>query len=328
MDIQKDDYLVVNYEGKKKALVQVIKRQGNNYTAVIADESMADEDTRVELVFGATDVIANVGKTIRDEKLSIAGVKLQPWRHCKKVNPWGTVHVYRDMPDNEERVLMGALKRVGRQIVELGLADHLPIDIHVRPPRGKWAGFYKPNAGDKPDVMTLHPAALKGSLEADYVVWHEDGHRIWTRFMTQKMRARWIKLYHSSVTLGEYDHKEIEALRRRFESAGLSVFDFREILEGEEELELFDEITSWIIGWNGLTMIHLDTLASANSADVVAIWPTRTLNQMDKTLMISEYGKTNAEEFFAEAWSFYFTKQDLPDDIKKWVEKTLKSIKS
>lgn len=327
MKIERGDYCVAQVE-KHKLLVKIKETGTKQLVGVLANQTMATAATEVHLPLKPDEIIANLGDNPFLGR--VYGIKTPPWLSYKDVEPWGRVHFFRDMPKKERKALINTLKDVGKEVVDLGLGSSLPIEIHVRPREGAVAGMFTTGRGaDNTDLITYHPREFGGDLDMPYVIWHEDGHRIWYRLLDDETRAKWVKLYHSTVLLEGHAASDIADLYTEFNGSGQSIMDFYNA-QDEENGAAFWAVITWILDWHSLKLPNLQLLLNEFPTDLAKLWPERELEAMDKELVISEYAKKSPEEFMAEAWAFYFSgrKDQLSERIINAVEATLAAAQS
>lgn len=322
MRIEKDDFLIVTTgDTGKNVLVQCVAYDSkeSEYVGVIDDKFRAHKETQSITRFTPGDVVANLGPA------PVLGnaykVKVEPFRSAFNMKPWGTVYLFRDMSESETLVLKRGLQEVGKWIVDQKLDRELPLEIHVKPPRGRYAGFYSsPRGEDAVPVITLQPKAMENMR---YVLLHEYAHHIWFRMLPPRMHARWVQLYHKCISLSPVLDAQVATLLSDFKSAHMTLREFRSELGDDKEGALFDEVMGYISSYHNLTQRHLQLLLD-ESFPIDDFWPRTALELQEMDLTISEYAQKSPEEYWPEAVAFTLSKMPVPEFIKEEVKAGLR----
>ncbi len=215
----------------------------------------------------------------------------------------------------------GIVKKVHEQ-------EHEALVIHIRPRKGKMLGFFKKSRSGA-DIICLR--IDDDSLQTDmlpYIVWHEVGHLIYSRFFNEDRKSTWIKLYHDSLSLMDFTLKDCLKLLERFESAEFELASLSEIQKklqesGEDSnFILFKNILRHIKKTHSLTPGDIDTLR-ATGHSIRDFWPTTGIQVSEMQLVVSDYATKSVQEFWCESLSFYMTGKELPKNIRKSVKSTL-----
>lgn len=248
-----------------------------------------------------------------------------------KVHPiWGDVHFFRRKDEEELNVLKAGLGKIGKALEKRGLLGFLPIEIDVRPPKGKYAGTYKfrpSKTEDVVDVMTLRFKDADSKV-MPYVIAHEAGHGVWFRLVPKSMQIRWMRLYHSYLNLTEITEQDLEEVRANFMAEPMPLKAYAKSLE-EPFNDVFKKAMEWIVDNHSVSLRNLDTMVR-NDSDVGiefinSLWPSYTMLKSDHEIVISEYATKSVEEFFAEAFAYHLTGISLPSKVQALLDKTLQA---
>lgn len=327
-EMKKEDLVVVD-DGKSTALVRV--------TTVGKDCSGVMEKTRHDnprsIDFAPDQVLVNLGP--QPKFGTVYGCKVEWLHETRQTDEWGPIHFFRDTTGKERKAVRQVLdgQLALRKKLGLPVPDYM-ASVHVREKSGKWAGTYAYRPRNKEgDIITLRPSSftepteqqsvVKPSRWLDYVVAHEDAHGWWYRYCTAKVKARWIKAYHSLCVLSASEPDEVKSLGRDFLKTTATVRDYRTDLP-EEHQALFDGCISWIVDYHSLSRDNIDTLLDVDRSSVKALWPTDKLFDTDTQIPLGEYASTSVEELFAEAFALrYATGMKLPKQFENLMAKTI-----
>lgn len=325
VEISKGDYVIYVDGDKRKHLVEV-RNLGEGTLGGVLDKNRAYSPENVK--FQRKHIIANLGPN--PSPGTAYGCNVEVYRNSVESSLWGDIHFFRRMKKEEKTLLKDSLKKVGSWLVKRKLDSFLPINVEVRPQKGRYAGIYHWKGGKKDensrDVMTLRPKdALIDNSYLTYVVAHECFHGIWYNCVPDSIKARWIKLYHSYLKFSEATKKDIENVKKDFFSKPQTLHDYESQFEDEnEELVIFKRCIDWVRDNHSLSVQNINTLINNDPDFLEELWPTYEMLMPDYDVVISDYAMTKVEEFFAEAGAFYFThQQKLPGKISKAMDKTL-----
>jgi hypothetical protein len=265
-------------------------------------------------------ILANLGKTPAHG--TVHGVPIEPFIETIEVKPWGPCYVFRYITDSEKDNLLKTFDVCHRKLKKRGLFGFGPIEIEIRPAKGRWAGTYKYRPSDETvDQILFKPESLVDNLRP--LLFHECAHGIWFRMMNARYRAKWVNLYHETVEMSKVSTKEVERMGRQFNKAKCTVAEYRNDLgEDEKSLMLFDECIDWINRVHQLDSKSLNTIIEADY-DILHLWPTEPLTLSDLEEVVTEYAKVKPEELFAEAFRVFMSKEPLPKNIRRLMERTL-----
>jgi hypothetical protein len=335
----RDDYVIIQYKDEGREIKQLLKVQSKD-TSKDELSGMLEHDRAYNprtIDFQAKTIIANLGP--KPVPGTAYGLRVEPWRKTRVHDFWGDVHVFRSMPKEESKALKLALDSQAEFFTRKGLGFFAPLNVEIRPPRGKYAGTYQyTGKEDVKDTLTLSPKSfgeptkqqevVKARKWIEYLICHEGAHGVWYRGCSNKIKARWIKAYHSTHILSSTSVSEVIKLGKSFVKAGVAIPDFRSDLD-EDQQNLFDACVSWIKDYHSLNSKHLRVLIDTHDFDAIKkLWPQENILDSDFEIPLGEYASTNPEEFFAEAFSLYFaTGMKIPRNIEKLLLKTTQAIK-
>lgn len=325
MNVSKDDYVLLNLGQAKPQLALVLNPKGQAYLDSGAEK---DDAGKNNVRFVPEQVVANLGP---DPKVGQAfGVKIEPYIKSFPYRGWGTIHLFRKLDKLERKALKSGLDRCEKQLKAAKLWKALPIDIYIRPKKGKYAGFYKfkkNKDGTINDSITLNPETLKDPLYNSYIFAHEVGHAIWFRFVPDHIKAKWLKLYTKRVTVTQTKEKDLKELLRSVTSYNGSLRDYQKELADENELVLIKEIYSYISKKHRISKEDLEMILTEDRERVKDLWPSHA--ELSETRAdVTEYAMVNVREFFAEAFAYHVTGKQLPQDVIKGMSFTVKRLQN
>lgn len=266
------------------------------------------------------DLVAVLG--VRPEFGSAYGCAIEPYLKTIESPTWGSIHFFYKLEPKDLTALKEGMLKVAKLLKKHGLLGILPLDVEIRRGKGKYTGKYKHFSDpQKRDRLLLHPKLWENT---PFLVAHECGHGVWFQLMSAKQRARWIKAYHSYLSVGECDAQTVKTLREDFcGQQEERVSDFRGQL-AEDVAPVFDLCISHITDYHGLTIRNIDNLVDAGSGSSLrSMWPTSKVLKTDYEYPVSEYAMESPEEFFAESFAFHLLGHTLPKRIKQLMDKTL-----
>lgn len=328
--MDKGDYVVIEeeVEGKKpkRKLAKVAKISGSTITGYAPDRFVDDKALRTVYDFAPSDVVANLGP---DPKWGSAyGVKVEPYIFKMEMRPWGFCDCYRPLDEKEKKLIRTTMRKCGVKVKKMGLAGALPVQMEVRnkPGGNGEVGLYTVRRGGVDSLALKCPDWTSGAIRE--IFWHEWGHHLWYRYMTDKMRARWVKLYHSAVKIHKTSASRIVRFRIDLVEHGSISAMKNEFSDEDEDAEAFDTVLSWLCDSHNLRIKDINLLL-ADGDDLKTIWPTTAdVLTGEAEPLVSEYGAKNVEEMFSEAMSYYMMKRDLNPKVKKLLVKHLKMMKA
>lgn len=256
---------------------------------------------------------------------NVLGVKLEAF-YREQDTPLGSMHWY-FKPEKEARVALNkAIKKVHEALTNINATSFLPVQIEVRRPKGKYAGFYHYNE-QKGDKLVMLPKSELWRNDLEYVVAHECGHGVWYRLLNDKQRAAWTKLYHESVKITQVTDKDLKRVLSHFEADeanGGYISTVRGQLE-EEDVPIYDAIVDYVLNYHHLGLEELDVLAQGGY-DLSEMWPTAA-ELTDVEPLVTDYGTLNVKELFAESFSIKLVGMKLPKKVDALMERTYAYLK-
>jgi hypothetical protein len=318
VNIDVNDYAIVQLDDKKKHLIKVLKVPGdqtNGAGVLIASLPYEPEN----LTFSDDDVVCNLGP--RPEIGKAYGLKIEPFIRTVSISTWGEIHYFDRLSKKVRKEIQIQFTKAYRTLEKKKLIGFFPLKTEIRPKAGKYAGSYKYNGKDKEDVFTLHP---KEWTDIPYVVMHECGHGVWFRMLTNKQRAEWIRFYHTIVTHKEVKPETLSKLRRKLVKGEDTINQFSKQLD-EEVRPVFAQCLKFIHEKHNLNAKHLDTVLEEGD-DLKEFWPTSVLELKELKTDITEYATKSPEEFFAEAFAYHLIGKKLPKYIATRLDNTLAKV--
>lgn len=321
MKIQTKDLVIVQVTDKRKALVTVTQDNDGDFVGFEHDDGVRNKETRSVLEFNADDVIANLGRKPQVGSTAY-GKRIEPFVSSEKMPMLGTVAFFRSLEEGEIAAIRKGLARVLAKLQDLKLINMLNLEVNIYPKRGsKYAGSYTYKGGDAVDVLALFP---KDFSDLNYLLWHEFGHYIWFRYLSEKLKARWVNAFRKSIDVSRQGDAQLKRMLKDLQKSDEPTCkDFRKQLD-PESAELFDEVLGFISSYHNLSAKHIDILRG-NDFDISEYWP-ELVNLQNLTPIISEYATKNPEELFAETIGFIFTKKEVPASLTKLWNKTYDAL--
>jgi len=333
---KKGDYLITKTPSDKKILVKVLHTDSEGIKGRV--EASKVENRRVSLDVERDTIIANLGQ--RPPFGTVYGTLVEPLLRTDDIENWGEIHFYRRLKKVEKKALRLAFETVWKKVVvKYKLKDVMPITFEVRHAKGRWAGFYRNLPKHECHCITLKP---KGFLLDDTIelLVHELAHAIDCKLVPPKLKAKWIKLYTYYITLTTLKSSQIAKVREELEASG-SIAEFKANLaddDAEEEddkkkskdlsqIDILDECLSYIQSNFNLRPREINLLLSEQES-LEQYWPKHAMDIADATAgeaVMTEYGLTNADEFFAESFRL-FIKGGAGKKITKLMKTTLKGL--
>jgi hypothetical protein len=196
---------------------------------------------------------------------------------------------------------------------------------------GKYAGMYKRNSKPEknPHRLSIMPehTAYDHSWYS-YVILHELAHHMHSEFVVgRQLNAKWIDLYSTSVPARDILKADTDRLLKALLEGEDLPSAFKGQLEEADE-EAYKLILKAIKQQHKLGVKELDVLFVAEFNDQIkALWP-ETVVANDLNPLVTEYATKNYRELFAEAFAYYMTGRELPQEVKELVEESISYAKS
>jgi hypothetical protein len=324
MITKQGDYVIVKLYGKYK-LVLVTTIAGEEVSGFLEDELARDEHQNA-IKFPLTDIVANFGKN--PEPGRAYGVIVEPFQRSVKSGRWGTISFYRHMTAKDIKVLRGSLVRTFDVMHDRLLTGFAPLSLEIRPPAGKYAGWYKRiSKFDQPDVLCLKPRIFDGltNEEIDRLVYHESAHGIWWRLIPKAMHLKWLGVFHKRMVLRNVDNDTLQSIRKSIQESGLSLSSYLKHEATDDTEIIIREVVKYVKRIHRLEPIDIDLILE-HGKSLKKLWPTHS-DLSSPYIDVSEYAATNARELFAESFAFFMTGIKLPPDLDKLMNMTLNDIK-
>ena len=319
LSVKLKDYVIVEYGDKrKKLLAQIIgEAKGDKFEVVFDGASRADAETTEGDTVSRADILANLGPAPKPG--TAYGVKVEPYVKTIRHAPWGDIHFFDRLDEQHEEAMLAAMDRVYKELKSMGLHTEFPLETHIRPAKGKYAGSYRFRPGKPTDILSLHPQEWGNRRAVELLLWHELGHYLQTRFFTRKQERRWINAYHDNVTLSSTTFEDLEELRKDFIDSGDVIKHFGSELD-EEQGVIWDAIIYWIGTYHALKPKHLDVLVDGGS-NLANIWPTDPVFLTNQEVLVTDYANKDPDEFWCEAFCYHMTGGTLPDGepLPDWI---------
>ena len=315
----KDDYLIVNVNGKYKLGTAFAKGR------LLLEEGVEDDDTSQTIDFAPGDIVACLGKNPPIGKDAF-GCKLEFYEQTFTDKNWGPVHFFRKIEDEREMKYLKQVLTKAHKVLEGHKATNfLPLNrIDLRVAKGKYAGTYHFNY-KKGDKMTLRPVDMKDRDYMMYVVIHEAGHGVWYRSVPQDIRVKWTGLFHKRVRLHATTEKQLKSMAQAL--VGYESFkSYAKDECDEDDKKVLKEAFAYVKRVHKLNEKQLEALVQTKGGKaILEFWP----KSADVGLVspdVTEYSMESVEEFFAESFAYFMTKKSLPKDIQKAMQYTLKHL--
>lgn len=323
MIVQKGDYIVVKPE-TKAVLCKAIKVKDSYIRAIIEDKFSLSKDAFTSLKITNDEVLANVGNNPEFGD-TVFGVKIEPLVSESIIKPFGRIYYYRKLEEIDKSRIVKALDNTAIKLKKYNLTGKLPIEIQVRPKKGKYEGMYHHYGSEEQlDILTIKPQVFN---DLNYLVYHEIAHYIWFNYCTDKTKSLWVNLYHSSVELSAFKTQEIKDIYRKFIDSGEEIKEFRGNLD-EKEQDLFDLIISHVNDTHKLTNDDIMILIKSGKIETLnKLSPIYELEDSEIKEIVSSYATKSVSEFFAESLSYFWSNKKISKKVSKLVLKTLKILK-
>lgn len=317
------EYCIVR--GARKNMLVVILEDlggGKRFRAKEFKVDYAEDEKSLPVEITRRDIFCNMGKAPRPGKAF--GVSVSVPRAEFDTNFWGRVVIYDDLDPDVVKALRSKMIASGKYFKSQRLTG-LNLVTEIRPLEGKYAGMYHHNSSKEFDVMELRPGQdLCDDATFHYIVSHEYGHGIWYRQVPERMKSRWINMYHKSVQLTEVLEDELSSICEEIVQAG-SIRAFLKECE-EEDARLVRQCLRHVSQVHGLSKANLEVLLANNEEfSLGEVWP-KLVELSEKDVLMTEYSTKNSEEFFAEAFALHCTGKKLPKAVDKLMTATLSKL--
>lgn len=314
--MENGDYIIVDVEGKKK-LCKITNVKANK--AVVADKSSSHSSTSQFVEYDNSTLLAWLGSN--PQSGSVYGVKVEPYYKKLPLDPYERVLFFRKTNKEERHYLLKDLQYCAKKAKAKGFGWIFPLEVEVRNPRGKtygMASYYTDDSGTEHSLMQLFPHDFSESMKE--TIFHEFGHFIWNARVGENFKALWLELYSSAYDVFKADKKILATVKKDFKDSGPRITE--EYTEEYEEVA--EKVLDFIEEYHGLNYKNLCTLYD-NGFDIIQYFPTR-VQLLKHTTLVTEYADKNVEEFFAETFKLYMTKEHIIPKVESLLKSTLKSV--
>lgn len=321
MPIKKGDFLIV--EAAKRCLIKVKEIDGKNISGLNQKMKRGADgqyEKRLTVAVRRKDVLLNLGPAPMPGK--VYGVNIEPLYRKVETNTCGTILFFVDMDDKKVELTKKALIRTFKKLKKKRLGG-LSVEIEIRKAEGKYAGYYHFMPKSPTDELCIKPNFdMMTPADLEYVIAHEYAHGIWYRMMRPDNIAKWIALYDKHMLPTKVEQDELADIYAELESHG-SMRDFMKSCD-EETLPVVKACLKAIKSVHGVDRKHLDMLLR-HGHSIEEYWPTQ-VEYSDRGVIVSEYARKNPEEFFAEAFAFWFAGKNLPKEVSKLLIRSLAQL--
>jgi hypothetical protein len=324
------DFVIFRDVKKRKQLLQVSGVDGEVISGTL-DKGRAYDPKQAQ--FHVKDLMAVLGP--KPEHGSAYGVNIEPYYRTLKHEHWGDIHLFMRLTKAQWVAIKAGLDRAYKDLQKNklhGLIDAGNLSIEIRPPKGKNFGmYYYVQRGEEAKDRFIIRARDEGpENEPDLyreLAHHEMGHGLTWRGMTKKMRARWIRLHAEFCNFTEHSADDVKSMGQRFFKSLANVRAFRDTLETDEEIVLFDTCLSQIAADYRCTAKDIDWLLEGDDLDTVkAMWPQQELRYTEFEEALGDYAMKNWREFIAEAFRIKHTKTAMPKRIDALMNKVIEMV--
>lgn len=318
---KKGDFLIV--EATKRCLIKVKDVDGKTITGLSQHMKRTADgkyEKRPTLTVKARDVIVNLGQAPLPGK--VYGVNIEPLYKKVDTNTCGQILFFVDMDDAHTKKTKNALIRVFKKMKKKRLGG-VPCEIEIRRPEGKYSGWYHFLPKAENDVLCIKPNFdMMTPADMEYVIAHEYAHGVWFRMLRQENIAAWIELYDQHMALASASEEDLkEILEEAMGEGGI-----RQYMKScdDDTLPIVKACLRQIRSLHGVDRKHLDLLVRSGRS-IEEYWPTY-VEFSDKNVIVSEYAQKSPEEFFAEAFAFWFTGKSIPKEVRRLLERSLSQL--
>lgn len=312
-----EDYVLVKLESKK-LLLQVTKKSDNMCSGLV--EKLLPYEEK-DTPFEPTDVIANFGQN--PEK---AGY--EAFYRKTSIPEVGSVAFFTKVSSTARDEVRKTLEKGYSQLKKRHLVSFFPLNLEIRPEKGKSLGHYKLDKKTDIDTLCLRINSEQTMLESFY---HECGHGIWERMIYKRStKSKWIQAYNSLIEVQKLTSKQLKGILNDLQNLRCNITEYKASLEDESEVRILKEALSYIKKYHRLDTDDLNSIIENGDFDVLSsVWPTDSLALTKvKESGITAYASKSVKEFFCESLAFYLMGKALPSNVKSLMEKTVTSIAS
>lgn len=319
--ISKGDFLVV--DAGTRCLIKVKEVDGKTITGLnqkMKRDAEGKYEKRFPITVKKSEVLVNLGPSPRPGK--VYGVNIEPLYKKVDTNTVGEILFFADYDEKQTSVIKKALIRTVKKLKAKRLGG-VPFQVEVRNPEGKYAGWYHFLPKAEQDVLCIKPNLdMTTPADLEYVISHEYAHGIWYRMMRAENIAKWIALYDKHMALTSAEEGDLDSIYQEIVDAG-SIREFQKNADEETQLVIKACLRS-IRALHGVDRKHLDLLLR-NGHSIEEYWPSY-VEYSEKNVIVTAYGSTKPEEFFAEAFAHWFVGKKLPKEVEKLLIRSLAQL--
>ena len=337
MNISKGDYVIAMPQGMgdaqfvKRAFMLKVGSLHKGIVGGVVEKNAHIQDGRQIIEISAKDVVLNLGDSPKGGK--VYGVDVTNRHFGNKIHEkFGQLAFFYKPETDVGKQILHAFDRAYKVL------KHNRLDFLVRPDVSVWeimpynsekyAGMYiKPRTEKAPHRFQIRPEIMPAT-DWPYVIYHELAHYGHLNLVTSdKLQARWIKLYNTSINLVDVDRDQCKSFLKSLVDGEERPSDYKSSLDEEQTLA-WKGVIKTIKQNHNITIKELDQLFVAGERDEIkALWPSR-VHVKDLQPVISEYATKNVRETVAEAISLHLCKKILPKNVIKLVEDTLSHMRT
>lgn len=313
-----NDILVIQRE-RGVGCVKVLGVSGSSL--VVRREESKVENKRVSEDVESKDVLVNLGPDPKPG--SVYGAHVEVFRGSAELEDWGYLHYYKRLSKETKSGMRKAFARAHVKLATLKLLGFLPLVIEIREPKGKYAGYYKVKKDQEFDVVCLKPKMFNSGeidvKELTGLILHEAGHAVMTRLMPHHVRSKWVGLYARYISAQNIAPKDLRQM--------LSDIEGGQSLASATNKDVLKLCLSQIHHEHKLRKSDLTTILDSGES-IAPYWPTEPwkLREVAET-PTTDYGMTNADEFWAEAFRIHLSGGKLPKRIARVMDTTLQACR-
>lgn len=322
-EIKKGDYIVAEHQGRTKLIRCLSNREG----MIKGKHEYKDQETDIEVEVSR--VKANLGQ---DPQIgSVYGVKTERLIDVTQTKPIAQVEWYFNSTEETKQevhdgILAGAklLKKHNLHPILKVVKGKVTFNTAKKLAGKTLLGTYsaKGATDENPDVLMIkyHPDAVKFM---PYLICHEAGHGIWFRLMNSGLKARWIVEFWKRSVVTQIDADTVaEAVKMcvREKSVWLSDTDLQPAL---------DSALANIAAATGVRYMDVQMLLETNVAAAKAVlgpWRDYPSADGERDMLVTDYSKTNVEEFWCECLANFCNGVSLPEYIQELFDETVQSV--
>ncbi len=314
---EKDDYIVAKIDNKPM-LLKVLDVEATLITCLV-DKGLPHVKDKAAVE--QESVVANLGK--KPCYGNAFKCDIEPYWKTVPEKPLGSIHFFKRIKKVEWAVLLDAVTCAHNWLVENHLDHILPIEIHVRPAKGKDSTTWKTAKDeDSLSILSLRPQEFDDEILG--LIFRELASGLYDLVLPSRFKASWIELYHSYVALMAVQNETLEYLLEKTVDQ-TSIKGIRRDLD-ENEAPVFDACISYVKSHHNLGPKHIEVLLEQEHS-IEDLWPKTTIHLTDMEPNISERALKSPEFFWAEAFRMYATGISLPKKIHQLIEKSISMCK-